>query len=111
VTRSSRSLDSTHNVGGPLPTPPETDVPLRMCMSLSEAERLSARLLAVRGSPSVLLLRELVWLRAVLIEQWRRTPAAERRRFAKRADRILEQLGGPLSLSGTGHTVERHDKP
>lgn len=91
--------------------PREGEVPLRLGMSLSEAERLSARLLTERGSPSVLLLRELVWLRAVLIEQWRRTPAAERQRFTRRADRILERLGGPLCLSATGHTVGRHDKP
>jgi hypothetical protein len=80
-------------------------------MSLSQAERFSARLLAERGAPSVLLLRELVWLRAVFIEQWRRTPTAERHRFAQRADSILEQLGRPIGPSGVRHTVGRHDKP
>jgi hypothetical protein len=97
------------NRGAEVPRAGELHIGLSM--SLRQAERLSARLLAERGASSVAPLRDLLWLRAVLIEQWRRTPAAERERFTKRADRILHGLGGPVSLSGSGHTVERHDKP
>lgn len=91
----------------------DSKFPLRLCMSLAEAEQVRARLLAERGSPTVVVLRELIWLRAVFIEQWRRTPVAERRRFARRADRILAQLGecGLVCPSEATITVERHEKP
>jgi len=72
--------------------PRASESPLRLSISLPEAERLSARLLHERSAPSVALLRELLWLRAVFIEQWRRTPKSERERFSKRADSLLERL-------------------
>lgn len=82
-------------------------------MSLADAEQVRGWLLAERGSPSVVRLRELIWLRAVLVEQWRRTPVAERHRFARRADSILEQLGrcAPASPSDGMITVGHHEKP
>jgi hypothetical protein len=104
------TIEAIPLIGDPDESSREGELPLRLCMSLSQAERVSARLVSQRGDPSVLVLRELVWLRAVLIEQWRRTPAAERHRFAQRADGILEQLGRPIDPSDAGHTVERHDK-
>jgi hypothetical protein len=90
---------------------PEPEAPLRLGMPLADAERISAWLVAERGSPSVAMLRELIWLRAVLIEQWHRTPTAERQRFARRANRVLEQLGRCSGcLSEATITVEHHEK-
>jgi hypothetical protein len=91
----------------------ERDVPLRFSMSSADTERVCAQLLAGRGSPSAVALRELIWLRAVLIEQWRRTPVVERDRFAQRADRILGQLDRSrlVGLSEAAITVRQHEKP
>jgi len=82
-------------------------------MSLADAERVRGRLFAVRGSASAARLHELIWLRAVMIEQWRRTPVAERHRFARRADSILGQLGRcpPAGPSDGPITVTQHEKP
>jgi hypothetical protein len=87
--------------------------PARMCMSLQEAERLNEKLVAYRGSPRGVGLRELLWLRAVLIEQRRRTAAVERYRFDRRADRILAQLWTTtqsVAPSETTITVGRNGK-
>jgi hypothetical protein len=87
--------------------------PVHMSMSLEEAERLDETLVTYRGSTPAVALRELLWLRAVLVEQRRRTAPDERYRFDRRADRILAQLwtttasGGP---SETTITVERNGK-
>jgi hypothetical protein len=81
-------------------------------LSLAQAEEVSAELFSSRGSPENLALRDVLWLRAVLIELWRRTPLCERDRFEGRADRLLDRVwaaadtGGP---SGAGHTVEHHE--
>lgn len=93
---------------------PGPDVPRRMHLSIAGAELVAARLLAERGLPSAVAMRDLLWLRAVLIEQWRRTPVRERRRFERRADRILEHCwAGASSLdpSDAPLTVERYEKP
>ncbi|HEY4897750.1 MAG TPA: hypothetical protein VII01_16895 [Solirubrobacteraceae bacterium] len=85
-----------------------------MHLSISGAELTAARLLAERGLPSAVALRDLLWLRAVLIEQWRRTPVLERRRFERRADRILEHCwagAGSFDPSDATDTVERNEKP
>lgn len=92
----------------------ERDVPLRLHLSISGAQLTAARLLAERGLPSAVALRDLLWLRAVLIEQWRRTPVLERRRFERRADRILEHCwagAGSLDPSDATDSVERNEKP
>lgn len=111
-------IGSAHHTSGVEPMPVisgisdargESKLAPRLRMSLSEAERLSARLLAERGARSALLLHELIWLRTVFIEQQQRTPVAERRRFERRADRILEQLGSS-GLSDGPVTVRRNDK-
>ena len=88
-------------------------VPVVMGMSAVDAERLSARLLAGRGSRSAVGLRELLWLRAVFVEQRRRTAAVERLLFERRADRILAAVWRshcPLCPSGTTNTLRRSDK-
>lgn len=85
-----------------------------MHLSIAGAELVAARLLAERGLPSAVAMRDLLWLRAVLIEQWRRTPAPERRRFERRADRILEHCwagAGSFDLSDATDTVERNERP
>jgi hypothetical protein len=87
--------------------------PVRMSMSLQEAERLNRKLVVHRGSPSAVGLRELIWLRAVFVEQRRRTAAAERCRFDRRADRILAELWTAtpsVDPSETTITVGRNGK-
>lgn len=80
--------------------------PVWMSMPLEETERLSERLLDCRGTQSAAALRELIWLRAILIEQQRRTPAIERARFGRRADNLLATLAEALEVS---HSVRSHD--
>jgi hypothetical protein len=72
----------------------ETTPQIQLSMSLEEARRLSGVLLEVRGSERQAMLHEALWLRTVLIEQWRRTPIAERARFERRADSIFARLLG-----------------
>jgi quinol monooxygenase YgiN len=94
--------------------PTELEVSLGLSISLADAEHLSAHLVAERGSLSADALRETLWLRAVLLEQWRRTPIVERHRFARRADRVLEQFWAgmkPVCPSEVMNTVECDDKP
>jgi hypothetical protein len=68
------------------------DLMLRLQMSLTDAERFSERLLVERSGASAAMLRDVLWLRVVLIEQWRRVSLDERRAFERRADRILAAL-------------------
>lgn len=65
---------------------------VRLSMSLVEAQAV-ADLLSLQcvASDGQRLLDQL-WLRTVLIEQWRRTRVAERRAFQERADRTLRAL-------------------
>jgi hypothetical protein len=89
-------------------------MPVWMSMSLQDTERLSEQLLDRRGSRSAVALRELLWLRAILIEQQRRMPAIERARFGRRADGILTALAAGLetkSLSAAATNVRRHERP
>jgi hypothetical protein len=91
----------------------ETLAPVRLCMPLADAQLLAARLLAERGSRASLQLRELLWMRAVFIEQLRRVPTVERTRFERRADRVLAQFWGGLEAvcpSETTNTVGRDEK-
>jgi hypothetical protein len=57
-----------------------------------DALRLGEHLLGIRGSKEERRNLDQLWLRSVLIEQWRRTPRAERGRFEVRADRLLRAL-------------------
>jgi hypothetical protein len=84
-----------------------------MSMSLQEAEQVDRELIASRGSGAATVLHELLWLRAIFVEQRRRTPAAERRRFDQRADLILARLAASacaVCLSDATLTVRQDDK-
>jgi hypothetical protein len=84
-----------------------------MRMSLDEAERLQEDLLKSRGSAAALAVHDALWLRVILLEHCRRLGAAERVRFDRRADRILNRLSAePQSdfLSEATITVGRCGK-
>lgn len=67
--------------------------PVRMHMPEATARQLAAELIDGRGSdPTIERRLEQLWLLAVLIEQRRRTPTAERADFDRRADHILTAL-------------------
>jgi hypothetical protein len=70
------------------PLPPR----IRFRMSSTDGLRLGEHLLSIRGSKEERCNLDQLWLRSVLIEQWRRTPRAERGRFEVRADRLLSAL-------------------
>ena len=72
--------------------PYEASARVRLLMRLEDAESLSERLCAAELSPALQRLLDQLWLRSVLIEQWRRTRLAERGEFQQRADRLLEAL-------------------
>lgn len=65
---------------------------VRLLMHLAEAEALEIRLTGRPANPDVIRLLDQLWLRSVLIEQWRRTRLSERAAFARRADRLLSAL-------------------
>lgn len=69
---------------------------VRLAMSLEEAQRLGDRLIAERGFPAAAMLRDFVWLQAVLLEQRKRTDRVERAAFDRRSDRILGRLWADL---------------
>lgn len=81
--------------------------PVRIAMSLADAQALSSVLLD--PSPAVSdRLSDQLWLRTVLIEQRRRTPRAERAAFDAQADQILQQLDPDTSrvtLPGHAHDL------
>jgi hypothetical protein len=61
-------------------------------MPMGEAEQLEAQLTGLRRTAEVARLLDQLWLRSVLIEQWRRTRLNERAGFSRRADRLLSAL-------------------
>lgn len=65
---------------------------IRLFMPLRDADELAHRLAAEALTPQVQRLLDQLWLRSVLIEQWRRTGLSERGEFHRRADRILGAL-------------------
>jgi hypothetical protein len=65
---------------------------IRFGMSSTDGLRLGEYLLSIRGTTEERRNLDQLWLRSVLIEQWRRTPLVERGRFEVRADRILRAL-------------------
>ncbi len=65
---------------------------IRFRMSSSDGSLLSQHLLNTRGGEDENRRLDQLWLRAVLIEQWRRTPLAERATFEAQADFILSAL-------------------
>jgi len=64
---------------------------VRIAIAIADAEALSDAMLAAPEAVSEQLGLQL-WLCAVLLEQRRRTPRAERPAFDEQADRILQQL-------------------
>ena len=66
--------------------------PIRFGMSSTDGLSLSEYLLKARGSLGERRRLDQLWLRAVLIEQWRRTPLVERASFEIQADHILSAL-------------------
>lgn len=67
-------------------------VPIRMSMPGQDARVLSAWLAGRADGDHTLRVRDQLWLRAVLLEQRRRTDTDERWMFDRRADRLLETL-------------------
>jgi hypothetical protein len=65
---------------------------VRMAMTAHLAAALADHLLDIRGSRREEALCEQLWLRAVLVEQRRRTVMVERSSFDARADRLLAAL-------------------
>jgi hypothetical protein len=61
-------------------------------MSSADGLLLGKHLLSIRGTREECRHLDQLWLRSVLIEQWRRTPRVERGRFEVRADRLLRGL-------------------
>jgi hypothetical protein len=87
---------------------------VRLGLSGDDALRIRERLLSGRGTPEAQLLRDALWMRAVMIEQFRRTPRAERAAFARRANRLLRRCVGAdhdAVPSVAAHTVRSDDKP
>lgn len=74
-------------------------------MGLSQAEKLADQLTAAPASAGVQLLVDQLWLRSVMIEQWRRTRLAERDEFEARADRLLAALDPIIRLTDTQPTA------
>ena len=72
------------------------DMPVvRMGLTAHLATRLAQHLLDIRGTPREATLCEQLWLRAVLVEQRRRTVMVERASFDAQADRLLAALDPP----------------
>lgn len=71
---------------------------------------MSRRLLAAQDPLLVAALHDLLWLRAILLEQLRRTPVAERSRFERRADRILGRCWADASRNGSVRSHDYGDK-
>lgn len=74
------------------------DPAVSLLMDAGEAERLAELLLMSRGTPMERRLLDQLWLRAVMTEQWRRTPHTDRPAFRRRADAVLRALDPPLAL-------------
>jgi hypothetical protein len=86
----------THHLGSPGPIPEQHhDKPealVRLVMSLADAQVLANSLSSQTVASVEQRILDQLWLRTVLIEQWRRTRLAERRAFQERADRVLSAL-------------------
>ena len=65
---------------------------VRLLMSVAEAEGLADLLSARIPSKDEQRLLDQLWLRTVLVEQWRRSRIAERPAFELRADQVLAAL-------------------
>jgi hypothetical protein len=65
---------------------------VRLLMHVADAERLADLLSAQIPAEDEQRLLDQLWLRTVLIEQWRRSRVAERSAFELRADQVLTAL-------------------
>jgi hypothetical protein len=65
---------------------------VRLLMPLHDAEALAEVLDRGRAHAPTERLLDQLWLRSVLIEQWRRTCLSERAEFERRSDRLLAAL-------------------
>ena len=87
----------THQLASTGPTPrqhlDESGSPrVRLLMSVADAEELADLLSAQITAKDEQYLLDQLWLRTVLIEQWRRVRIVDRRAFEERADRVLGAL-------------------
>lgn len=74
-----------------MPNPLRARRRVRLFGTVEDAAALSDHLAGLDRDQAQPLLDQL-WLRAVMLEQWRRTSRSERDDFERRADRILAQL-------------------
>jgi hypothetical protein len=94
----SQTIKVLHKSAGTIPESDKLDggsgapPPIRFRMSSADGLRLGEHLLSIRGTREERRNLDQLWLRSVLIEQWRRTPRVERGRFEVRADRLLRAL-------------------
>ena len=65
---------------------------VRLLMPLGDADVLARQLTAVARTRAIDCILDQLWLRSVLIEQWRRTSLVERADFEARANRVLAAL-------------------
>ena len=65
---------------------------VRLRMGEPDARELGEQLLTLRGTGRESRLLDQLWLRTVMIEEWRRTHRAEREAFEACADRLLAAL-------------------
>jgi hypothetical protein len=65
---------------------------VRLAMSVADAQVLANALSSQIAASVEQRILDQLWLRTVLIEQWRRTRIVERRAFQERADRVLSAL-------------------
>lgn len=87
---------------------------IRLGLSGAEALHIRSELVSSRGTAEAQSLRDALWMRTVMIEQFRRTPRAERAAFARRANRLLRRClaaGDEPVPSAAVHTVASDDKP
>jgi hypothetical protein len=86
----------THHLGSPGPMPEQhhdkPEARVRLAMSVADAQVLANALSAQIAASVEQRILDQLWLRTVLIEQWRRTRIVERRAFQERADRVLSAL-------------------
>jgi hypothetical protein len=65
---------------------------VRLSMSVAEAQAMAELLSSGSVGADEQRLLDQLWLRTVLIEQWRRVRVLERPAFARRADQVLAAL-------------------
>lgn len=77
---------------------PASGIAVRLLMPLRDADILGAELLGSPTDDRIRRLLDQLWLRSVMIKQWRRTPRAERVAFEARANNILGSLDPDIKI-------------